>query len=160
MARGNRSSSRPLSAPDPVYGNRRLTKLINRVMVDGKKTIAQKNVYKALEIAAGKLKKEPIAVFEEAVAAITPKMEVRSRRVGGASYQVPMPVRGVRGFALAVRWLVTESRQRPNKEFHTYAEKLAAELIAATHGEGNAITKKNTMHRQAEANKAFAHFKW
>lgn len=145
---------------DPVYGNRQLTKLVNRVMVAGKKSIAQQHVYRALSVAAEKTKKEPIRVFEDAIAQVTPKMEVRSRRVGGASYQVPAPVRGLRGFSLAVRWLVEEARKRPNGQFHTFAEKLAAELMDAGKGEGGAVQKKLAMHKQAEANKAFAHFRW
>ena len=102
----------------------------------------------------------PIQVFESAISQITPKVEVRSRRVGGASYQIPTPVRGPRGFSLAVRWLVNEARKRPNKEFHTYADKLAAELIAASKGDGGAVAKKISAHKQAESNRAFAHFRF
>ena len=149
-----------MSDPDPIFGNRQLTKLVNRVMVAGKKSIAQKHVYRALTLAAEKTKKEPVRVFEEAIAQITPKMEVRSRRVGGASYQVPAPVRGPRGFSLAIRWVVDEARKRPNSQFHTFAEKLSAELMDAGRGEGGAVQKKLAMHKQAEANKAFAHFRW
>ncbi len=129
-------------------------------MVDGKQSVAQTHVYQALKTAAEKLKKEPLLIFEEAVAQITPKMEVRSRRVGGASYQVPTPVRGARGFSLALRWLVTEARKRPNAQYHTFADKLAAELMDASKGEGGAVQKKLTMHKQADANKAFGHFRW
>lgn len=129
-------------------------------MVDGKKSIARQHVYKALELAAKQSQKTPVQVFEEVVAQITPKVEVRTRRVGGASYQIPLPVRGTRGFSLAIRWLVTEARKRPNKEYHTFAEKLAAEMVAATKGEGGAIQKKLTAYKQAEANKAFSHFRW
>lgn len=146
--------------PDPLFGNRQLTKLVNRVMVSGKKSIAQQHVYRALALAALKTKKETVRVFEEAIAQVTPKMEVRSRRVGGASYQVPAPVRGPRGFSLAIRWLVEEARKRPNGQFHTFAEKLSAELVDAGKGEGGAVQKKLAMHKQAEANKAFAHFRW
>ena len=149
-----------MSDPDPIFGNRQLTKLVNRVMVAGKKSIAQQHVYRALTLAAEKTKKEPVRVFEEAIAQITPKMEVRSRRVGGASYQVPAPVRGPRGFSLAIRWVVEEARKRPNSQFHTFAEKLSAELMDAGRGEGGAVQKKLAMHKQAEANKAFAHFRW
>ena len=160
MSRGGKKITKALPQPDPIYGNRQLTKLINRIMIGGKKSIAQKHVYSALKLASEKTKKEPVAVFEESIAQITPKMEVRSRRVGGASYQVPMPVRGTRGFSLAIRWLVTEAKKRSNKEYHTFGEKLAAEMMDAMKNEGGAIPKKLTMHKQAEANKAFSHFKW
>ncbi|MBI5356324.1 30S ribosomal protein S7 [Candidatus Collierbacteria bacterium] len=160
MARNNKKIKIRIPEPDQVYGNRQLTKLINQVMKDGKKTIAQTQVYRGLEIAAKSAKKTPVQVFEEAVAQITPKMEVRSRRIGGAAYQVPTPVRGPRGFSLALRWLVDEARKRPNKEYKTFGEKLAAEMTAAIGGTGGAVEKKITMHRQAEANKAFAHFRW
>lgn len=161
MSRGGRNRNTiPQVEPDPVYGNRAIARFVNRVMVSGKKTIAQQQVYGALTIAAEKTKKTPVQVFEEALAQISPKMEVRNRRVGGASYQVPMPVRTARAFSLAVRWLIIEARKRPNKQYHTFAEKLAAELMDAIKGEGGAIQKKLTMHKQAEANKAFSHFKW
>lgn len=160
MSRGKKRIDQALPQPDPIYGNRQLTKLITRVMVSGKKSIAQRHVYAALKLASEKLKKTPIQAFEESIAQITPKMEVRTRRVGGASYQVPMPVRGARGFSLAIRWLVTEAKKRPNKEFHTFAEKLAAEMVDSLKNEGGAIQKKLTMQKQAESNKAFAHFRW
>lgn len=157
--RGN-PAKKTLSAPDPRYGNRQLTKLISRSMTDGKKTVAQAHVYRALDIVKQKTGTDPIQMFESAISQVTPKVEVHSRRVGGASYQVPTPVRGQRGFSLAVRWLVTAARQRPNKEFHSYADKLAAELIAAAKGEGGAVAKKTAVHKQAESNRAFAHFRW
>lgn len=160
MARGKKRVAQALITPDPVHGNRQLTKLINRVMMSGKKSIAQTQVYNALKLASEKTKKTPVGVFEESIAQITPKMEVRTRRVGGASYQVPMPVRGARGFSLAIRWLVNEAKKRPNKEFHTFGEKLAAEMMDSLKNEGGAIQKKLTMHKQAEANKAFSHFRW
>ncbi len=154
-------AKKTVSPPDPRFGNRQLTKLINRSMNDGKKSIAESQVYRTLDIIKEKMPEaNPIQVFESAISQITPKVEVRSRRVGGASYQIPTPVRGPRGFSLAVRWLVNEARKRPNKEFHTYADKLAAELIAASKGEGGAVAKKISMHRQAEANRAFSHFKF
>ena len=146
--------------PDPIYNNRQIAKLINRVMISGKKTIAQRQVYQALDIIKEKTSKDPLTVFGDAIRNITPQMEVRSRRVGGAAYQVPMPVRGPRGFSLAIRWLVLESKKLENKKYHTYAEKLATEIMAAAVGEGNSIQRKTTAHRQAEANKAFAHFRW
>jgi small subunit ribosomal protein S7 len=135
-------------------------KIINRSMKGGKKSVAQKQVYDAMEIIAEKSKRKAIEVLEEAIEKIKPQMEVRSRRVGGASYQVPMPVRGRRASSLAVRWLITEANKRPNKQFHTYADKLAAEVLEATKEEGGSIDKRNTSHRMAEANKAFSHFRW
>jgi small subunit ribosomal protein S7 len=154
-------AKKTISAPDLRFGNRQLTKLINRSMVAGKKSVAQAQVYRALDIIKDKMKTDnPIQVFESAISQITPKVEVRSRRVGGASYQIPSPVRGPRGFSLSVRWLVNQARKRPNKEFHTYADKLAAELMAAAKGEGGAVAKKVSMHRQAEANRAFSHFRF
>lgn len=146
--------------PDPIYNNRVITKLINRTMVDGKKSLAQKQVYQAFEIIAEKTKQEALDIFKKALDNIKPQIEVRSRRVGGAAYQVPTPVRGDRKETLAVRWLVTSSRQRPNATYHTFSEKLAAEIIDASKGEGVAVKKKEDTHKQAEANKAFAHFRW
>ncbi|MFZ5438125.1 MAG: 30S ribosomal protein S7 [Patescibacteria group bacterium] len=147
-------------SPDAKYNSVLVAKLISRSMKDGKKSVAQKQVYTALEIAADKTKKQPVEVLEAAVANITPQMEVRSRRVGGASYQVPMPVQTRRATSLAIRWLVLESNKRSNKEFHSYAEKLSAEILDALENTGGAIEKKLTSHRMAEANKAFSHFRW
>lgn len=149
-----------LTAPDPVYNNRLLAKLINRSMHGGKKTLAQKHIYTALDIVAKETKQDPLEVFRSAVDSIKPQMEVRSRRVGGAAYQVPTPVRGNRKESLAIRWLVSAARKRSNTTYHTYAEKLAAELIAATKNEGEAIKKRDDAHRMAESNKAFSHFRW
>lgn len=146
--------------PDGKYKSVRIAKLINYVMRDGKKSVAQKQVYFALEDLAKKTGKKPVEAFEEAVKAATPQMEVRSRRVGGASYQVPMPVRTKRGFSLALRALVEAANKRPNKQYHTFGEKLSAEMHDALQGLGGAINKKNTSHRMADANKAFAHFRW
>jgi len=147
-------------AEDPIYHSVEINKLVNGIMVDGKKSIAFKQVYAALDLIKKAEKTEPMEVFNQALQNITPKMEVRSRRVGGAAYQVPMPVRSHRAFSLAVRWLVGEAHKRPNSEFHSFAAKLAAELIAASKNEGGAIQKKLTTHKMAEANKAFAHFRW
>lgn len=146
--------------PDGRYGSTRVTKFINAVMKDGKKTVAQKQVYAALEELAKQTGKKPVEAFEEVVKAISPQMEVRSRRVGGASYQVPMPVRAKRAFALALRWLISEAAKRPSKLHHTFAEKLVAEMLDALQGQGGAVNKRNTSHRMADANKAFAHFRW
>lgn len=146
-------------APDPVYNSKLVTRFINRVMFDGKKTVAQNLVYKALE-QIEKSGKNPVQTFETAIANISPRMEVRPRRVGGASYQVPTEVRGDRREALAIRWLITAAKSRSNKEFHTFSEKLAAEFLAAAENQGAAVKKKEDISRMAEANKAFAHFRW
>lgn len=145
--------------PDPMYGNRLLTRFINRVMKNGKKTVAERVVYKALDIIKEK-GEDPIKIFETAINTAGPKMEVRPRRVGGASYQVPSEVRGDRRVALAMRWIVSFAHKRSNKEYKTYAEKLAVELMDAAKGVGEAIKRRDTIHRMAEANRAFAHFKW
>ena len=150
---------KPLLAADPIYGNRLLTRFINRVMQRGKKRVAEELVYKALDIIKEK-GEDPMKVFETAIATVGPKMEVRARRVGGASYQVPTEVRGDRRLSLAMRWLVTFAKKRGNREYKTFAEKLAVELLDASKGQGEAIKKRDTMLRMAEANRAFAHFKW
>ena len=145
--------------PDKVHNNLHVAKLMNRIMIDGKKSIAQTIVYGAFaEIE--KKNMAPIEVLDKALQNISPKVEVKARRVGGASYQVPIEVRPERRSSLALRWLVEAARKRPNKEFRSFTEKLAAELMAAANNEGEAIKKKEVMHRQAEANKAFAHFRW
>lgn len=146
--------------PEPVYGNRIVAKLINRIMRDGKKSVASRQVYNAFKIVNEETKDEPVKVFVSALEQIKPAMEVRPRRVGGAAYQVPMPVRGLRREALAIRWLIQAAQKRPNKEFHTFGEKLAREILDAARGEGGAMVKKKEMERVAEANRAFAHFRW
>lgn len=146
--------------PDTVHGSTKVTKLINYVMLDGKKTVAQKQVYAALEAVGQAISKTPIDALEEVIQTVMPQMEVRSRRVGGAAYQVPLPVKPRRAFALAVRWLVQEARKRPSKQFHTFAEKLSAEMLDALQNQGGAMQRKATSHRMADANKAFAHFRW
>ena len=145
--------------PEPVYQNELLTKLINRCMHDGKKSVAQKEVYKALSIIKDK-GEDPMKVFSQAIENIKPAMEVRPRRVGGAAYQVPMPVRGPRRESLAIRWLVAATRSRSGSESPTFSEKLAIELMEAAKGEGGAIKKRQEIERVAEANKAFSHFRW
>lgn len=156
--RGKRVTKKLLSA-DPIYGNRLITRFVNRVMLRGKKSVAEAQVYKSLDLIKEK-GEDPVKVFEAAIFNIGPKMEVRPRRVGGASYQVPMEVRGDRRVSLALRWLVAFAKKRSNREFKTFAEKLAAELMDASKGVGEAIKKRDGMHRMAEANRAFAHFKW
>lgn len=145
--------------PDPLYNNKLVAKLINRCMRDGKKSVAQKQVYKAFELIKEK-GEDPIKVFSKALENIKPSQEVRPRRVGGAAYQVPMPVKGRRRESLAIRWLIFAARARPNSEYHTFAEKLAAEILDAARGEGGAVKKRQEVERIAEANRAFAHFRW
>jgi small subunit ribosomal protein S7 len=146
--------------PDPIYGSVMVTKLINRMMRNGKKEAALKQVYHSFDLIKEKTHTEPLEFFNNALENIRPQMEVRSRRIGGAAYQVPVPVRGPRRDSLAIRWLIMAARSRPSTEFHTFAEKLTAELIDAANNSGAAIKKKLDMHRMAEANKAFAHFRW
>lgn len=147
-------------AADPVYNDIFVSKLINRVMKDGKKSVAQKGVYKAFAKIKGETKKEPVEIFHQALENIKPAMEVRSRRIGGAAYQVPTPVRGKRKESLSIRWLIEGAQARANSEFKTFADKLAAEIMDAAKGEGMAVKKKTDMEKMAEANRAFAHFKW
>src|SRR3990167_6790087 len=140
--------------PDLQYQSLLVSKIINKVMMEGKKSLATRIVYEALEIAEKKTKKPALEVLETAISNASPSMELKSRRVGGANYQVPIEVRPERRTALAIRWIVEATRKRPNKEFKTFEEKLAAELLAAVNNEGEAAKKKDVMHRQAEANKA------
>ena len=142
---------------DPIYNSKTVTKLINNVMLDGKKTVAQKIVYDAFDIIKEKEGKDALEVFEAALNNIMPVLEVKARRVGGATYQVPMEIRPERRQTLGLRWLVNYARNRHEK---TMAEKLANEIIDATNSTGGAFKKKEDMHRMAEANKAFAHYKW
>ncbi len=157
--RRQQARPRPLKG-DPIYKNVLVTKLINRAMRDGKKSVIEKEVYKAFEIIAEKTKEDAMKIFKLALENIMPTMEVRARRIGGAAYQVPVSVRGVRRESLAIRWLVTMSRTRSNSEYHTYAEKLAAEIIDASKGEGLSVKKKMDIEKLAESNRAFSHFKW
>ena len=143
--------------PDPVYNSKLVTKLINNIMLDGKKGVAQKIVYDAFAIVEAKEGKSPIEVFTEALENIMPVLEVKARRVGGSTYQVPMEVRAERRQTLGLRWLVGYSRKRGE---HTMAERLANEIMDAKNGAGAAFKKKEETHRMAEANKAFAHFKY
>ena len=143
--------------PDPVYNSVLVTKLINGVMLDGKKGVAQKVVYDAFDIIKDKTGKEPLDAFTEAMNNIMPALEVKARRVGGATYQVPIEVRPARRQTLALRWLVDYSRKRSEK---TMKERLAGEIMDACNNLGNAVKKREDMHKNAEANKAFAHFRW
>ena len=143
--------------PDPIYNSKVVTKLINNIMLDGKKTVAQKIVYDAFNIVKEKENKDALEIFETALNNIMPVLEVKARRVGGATYQVPIEIRQERRQTLGLRWLVNYARNRHEK---TMAEKLAGELIDAVNMTGGAVKKKEETHRMAEANKAFAHYKW
>ena len=143
--------------PDPVYNDKVVTKLINNIMLDGKKGVAQKICYDAFDIVKEKTGKDPLEVFEQALNNIMPVLEVKARRVGGATYQVPMEVRPERRQTLGLRWLVNYARQRGER---TMKERLAGEILDATNGLGGAFKKKEDTHKMAEANKAFAHYRW
>lgn len=155
----SKKAPRRLLAPDPVYGSLTVTRFINKIMRDGKKTIAQKLVYQALEEIKTK-GQDPLNTLQKAMENVSPKMEVRPRRVGGASYQVPTEVRGDRKEALAIRWILSGAEARPNKDYHTFGLKLAAELLDAASNTGIAIKKKEEIQKVANANRAFAHFRW
>ena len=143
--------------PDPIYGSVLVTKLVNSIMLDGKKGVAQKVVYGAFDIIKEKTGNEPLDVFTQAMENIMPVLETKTRRVGGANYQVPMEVRPARRQTLALRWLTAYSRARSER---TMAERLAGELMDAANNTGASVKKREEMHKQAEANKAFAHFRW
>ena len=143
--------------PDPMYGSKVVTKLINQVMLDGEKSVAQRIVYDAFKLASEKLNADPMDIFKQALANITPTVEVKARRVGGANYQVPIEIRPERRQTLAIRWLVNSTRKRSEREM---AKKLAAELMDAYNNTGASVKKKEDTHRMAEANKAFAHFRF
>ncbi|BAD42061.1 30S ribosomal protein S7 [Symbiobacterium thermophilum] len=143
--------------PDPVYNSELVTRVINKIMLDGKKALAQRIFYEAIDKASAKLGKEPMEVLEGALKNIMPVVETRSRRVGGATYQVPMEVRPERRQALGIRWLVQFARARGER---TMVERLAAELVDAFNNTGGAVKKKEEVHRMAEANKPFAHYRW
>jgi len=142
---------------DPIYGNKQVTQFINRLMIDGKKGIAEAIFYNAMEVIAEKSGKEPLEVFQTALKNVMPVLEVKPRRVGGATYQVPVEVRADRRLALAIRWIVNYAKARGEK---TMKDKLAAELLDAYQNTGNSIKKKEDTHKMAEANKAFAHYRW
>ena len=143
--------------PDPLYNSKLVTKLINNIMLDGKKGVAQKIVYEAFEIIREKTGEDPLSVFEKAMEHIMPVLEVKARRVGGATYQVPIEVRADRRQTLGLRWLTTYSRNRSER---TMKERLAGEILDALNGNGGAAKKCDDTHKMAEANKAFAHFRW
>ena len=143
--------------PDPIYNSKIITKLINSIMLDGKKGIAQTILYHAFDLVKERTGNDPMEVFNKAMENITPQLEVKSRRVGGSNYQVPIEVTPARGQALAIRWLVQFARARGG---HGMAENLASELIDASNGTGASVKKREDTHRMAEANKAFAHYRW
>jgi len=143
--------------PDPIYKSKVVTKLINRIMLDGKKGVAEKILYEAFDIIKEKTGSEPVSVFEKALENIKPQLEVKSKRVGGSNYQVPVEVSETRSQTLGLRWLVNYARLRSG---HTMAQNLADEIIDASNGTGNAVKKREDTHRMAEANKAFAHYRW
>ena len=156
MSRRHAAEKREI-LPDAKFGDRVLSKFMNNLMVDGKKSVAEKIVYNALDRVESKIKRAPVEVFHEALENIKPAVEVRSRRVGGATYQVPVEVRTERQEALALRWLITASRGRNE---NTMEERLAAELIDAVNSRGSAVKKREDTHKMADANKAFSHYRW
>ena len=143
--------------PDPIYKSKVVTKLINRIMLDGKKGVAEKILYEAFDQVKTKTGQDPVSVFEKALENIKPQLEVKSKRVGGSNYQVPVEVSETRSQTLGLRWLVNYARLRSG---HTMAQNLADEIIDASNGTGNAVKKREDTHRMAEANKAFAHYRW
>jgi small subunit ribosomal protein S7 len=156
MSRRHSAEKREI-LPDAKYGDRVVTKFMNNLMHDGKKSVAERIVYGALGRVEGKLKREPVEAFHEALDNVKPSVEVRSRRVGGATYQVPVEVRPERREALAIRWLIAAARGRNE---HTMEERLAAELLDAVNNRGTAVKKREDTHKMAEANKAFSHYRW
>ncbi len=156
MSRRHRAEKREI-LPDPKFGDKDLTKFMNYLMLDGKKSAAESIVYGAMELIEEKAKRQPVSIFHEALENVSPDVEVRSRRVGGATYQVPVEVRTERKKALAIRWLVSAARARNE---NTMRERLAAELMDASSNRGSAVKKREDTHRMAEANRAFSHYRW
>ncbi len=156
MARRRRAEKRTI-LPDPRYGSVELSRFINKVMIDGKQTTAQRIVYAALDEAESKSSRSGLDVFQQAVRNSTPQVQVKSRRVGGATYQVPTEIRPEKQLAMAMRWLVQAARERSGRPM---AERLAQEFLEASQGQGTAVKRKEDLHRMAEANRAFAHYRW
>jgi len=156
MSRRREVPKRPI-LPDPIHNDKLVAKFINTIMLDGKKATAEKALYGAFDIISDRFKQEPIEVFRKALDNVKPKLEVKSRRVGGATYQVPMEVRPERRVALAMRWLVSYARARGEK---TMRERIAAELVDASNNRGTAVKKREDTHKMADANRAFAHYRW
>lgn len=160
MPRSGSIKKRRKIVSDPLFGSEVLAKFINRVMKSGKKSVAQAQVYQALEKIKEKLSQDPILVFRQALENVKPQMEVRPRRIGGAAYQVPAPVKGERKESLAIRWLILAAQKRSSRDYHTFSDKLSAEIIDAFNNTGGAIKKKEDVHKMAEANRAFSHLRW
>ena len=156
MSRRHRAEKREIN-PDPKFGDLVVTKFMNAIMLDGKKSVAENIVYGAFDAVQGKAKQEPLGVFHQALDNIAPHVEVRSRRVGGATYQVPVDVRPERRQALAIRWLITAARKRNET---TMVDRLSGELMDAANNRGTAVKKREDTHKMAEANRAFAHYRW
>ena len=156
MPRRNRPARRPV-LPDPKFGNRSVSRFINVLMTRGKKSLARRLLYDAFDLIEERVNQNPIEIFEQALRNATPQLEVRPRRVGGATYQVPIEIRGERRFSLATRWLVQAARRRGEK---TMVRRLAGEILDAYRHEGQAVRRREDSHRMAEANKAFAHYRW
>jgi len=156
MSRRRRPEKREI-LPDPRFGDQVLTKFMNLVMYEGKKSVAENIVYSALDTVEQRAKRDPLGVFHDALANVKPLVEVRSRRVGGATYQVPVEVRPERAQALAIRWLIAAARNRPEK---TMSARLSAELMEAANNRGAAVKKREDTHKMAEANRAFSHYRW
>jgi len=156
MSRRHRAERREV-LPDPKFGNVVVTKFMNSIMYAGKKSVAEQIVYGAFDIIEGKTKQNPVGIFQQALDNVMPTIEVRSRRVGGATYQVPVEVRSDRRQALGIRWLIASARGRNEK---TMTERLSAELLDASNSRGNAVKKREDTHKMAEANRAFSHYRW
>ena len=156
MSRRHSAEKREIMS-DPKYGNAVITKFMNSVMYAGKKSVAESIVYGALDLIEAKTKQQPLGVFQQALDNVMPSIEVRSRRVGGATYQVPVEVRSSRRQALGIRWIISAARERNEK---TMTERLSAELLDASNNRGNAVKKREDTHRMAEANRAFSHYRW
>ena len=156
MSRRHSAEKREVN-PDPKFGNIVISKFMNSIMYDGKKSAAESIVYGALDMIENKTKQGPLPVFEQALENVMPTIEVRSRRVGGATYQVPVEVRSTRRQALGIRWIIAAARERNEK---TMTERLSAELLDASNNRGNAVKKREDVHRMAEANRAFSHYRW
>jgi small subunit ribosomal protein S7 len=156
MSRRHRAEKREIN-PDPKFGDLVVSKFMNAIMYDGKKSVAETIVYSAFDTIEGKTKQSPLTVFQQALSNVAPAIEVRSRRVGGATYQVPVEVRTERRQALAIRWILSAARSRNEK---TMEERLSGELLDASNNRGNAVKKREDTHRMAEANRAFSHYRW
>ncbi len=156
MSRRHRAEKREIN-PDPKFGDVVITKFMNSVMLDGKKSAAENIIYGAFDLIESRSKQDPVSVFHEALVNVMPQVEVRSRRVGGATYQVPVEVRNERRQALAIRWLISSAR---NRSENTMSARLSGELLDASNNRGNAVKKREDTHRMAEANRAFSHYRW